>query len=809
MINNWFKLYLRYFWKNKFFSILNVLGLSMGISALILVLMYWQNEHSYNQWNPYKDRVYEVYSAGFEGGEISPWLPAPMATQIDELSDVVESYTFLWNFTSRKSIEVGDKQDFIFNIADHQASYLDMFPFPAVYGSIKSYKENKDNAIALEHQQAARLFGEGVDPSGKEIVLDGGMRVVVRLVYKIPSSTSNAPDALVSYGAEKMIKDNINVFGDYNYNILIKLKEGVQLNIVKDRIINTLYQPFLTSYAKSEGITEDEYRAKYMKEDQYVFFDLESAHLNPKSQIYGSGGNAKKILTSMLVVSLLLLLLSIFNAVNLNMVQSFKRAREVGIRKALGGSKSNIISQFVFESLLTVLMSFIIALFLVELLLPYFNLLVDRTLVFYISDFIVELFVVVVVILLLSAILPALFAASFNPLKVLKGNFVRSKSGVVIRNIFLVLQFVIAFFFLTIALFMNKQITYLINQNLGFKGEQIVNIEYELSGFQNRDEVFRDFKDDFLKIKGVEGVSAHSFNIGQQVGSASTNFIGDVSLQSGNIVIDHSFLDVMGVQLKEGRFFDPELQTDNSEKVLVNEAFEKAFNLKEGVIGKEIRWNNRVFQIIGVVKNFNVHGFNKEVSPQTYFLGDSVGWFHHLLETISVKLKTDDVQGTLINIEKFWKDRVEPVYPMEYGFADEQFANTYRQATYQKTLFFALMSISVFTALVGLLSIVSFSIENRLKEVAIRKVMGADSRSLIVALSRSFVLYCVLGFCISIYPVYFAVHLWLEDFAYREVITVMSFIVAFSSLFILSILLVIWKAYKATRIDVLKYIKYE
>lgn len=809
MIGNWFKLYLRHFWKNRFFSILNMLGLSMGITALILVLMYWKYEHSYNQWNPYKDRVFEVYNAGFDDGGLNPWMPAPMANQLDQLSDVIESYTFLWNFTKSKSITIGNRQDFVYNLADHQASYLDMFPFPAIYGTIKDYQDNKLDAIALERKQAERLFGVGVDPVGEEVILDGGKHVIVRLVYEVPGPTSNAPDAFVSYSGEQTIVDKINVWNDHNYNILIKLKQGILLSDVKTRIINTLYQPFLEAYAKHEGITEDEYRAKYMQEDRYVFFDLEHAYLNPKSEIYGSGEHTQKILTSMSVVAVLLLFLSILNTLNLTMVQYFKRAKEVGVRKVLGAEKGNLIVQFVFESVLTTVLSFVLALFLIELLLPYFNLLVDQTLVFYIGDFVFLFIGILISIIVLAAILPGLFVVSFNTLTVLKGNFVRSKSGVVVRSTLLVFQFVIAFFFLTIALFMNKQITYLINQNLGFKGDQIVNISYHLSGIQNNYEVFNDFKEDLLKIKGVEGVTAHSLRIGQEEGSSSTNRIGEVSLHSGNIIVDSDFINLMGIQLKGGRFFDPKLKSEGENKVLVNETFERAFDFKEGVIGKKIQWNGKYFEIIGVVRDFNMKGFTVNSTPQTYFMGNAASWFHYLLSTVSVKISRDDVQGTLVRIEDFWKDRVEPVYPMKYAFVNEQFGDTYRKSVYQKTLFMVLMGVSVFTALLGLLAIVSFSIENRLKEVAIRKVMGAEGKSLIVNLSGKFIIYCTLGFCISVFPVYYAVQLWLEDFVYRIEVGVLPFILAFIILLFLSVLLVVWKSWLATRINVLTYINYE
>lgn len=809
MINNWFKLYARHFWKNKFFSILNLLGLSIGIAALVMVLLYWNNEHSYNQWNPYKDRVYEVYRVDGEEGRISPWVPAPIVTKLEELSDILDSYTLLWDYVEKLSIQIDNKKEFIYNLQDHQATYLDMFPFPEVFGSIKDFQENKFDAIALEKKQAERLFGIGTDPTGREIIIDGGKRLIIRLVYEIPFLTSEAPLAFISYSGEQMIIDNNDVWSDYNYKLLIKLKEGIALETVKSRLINTLFQPFLNRDSQRIGISEIEYQKRFVKNDPIVFFDLKSSHLNPRSQIFGSGSNANKILNSMLAVSSLILLLNILNTINLTIVKNFRRIKEVGIRKTLGGTKADILFQFVFETFFTVLIAFIIGLVLVEVLTPFLNLLVDRELKFNISQSLYLLIILFIIIFTLTAFLPAIFIASLKPNYVLKGNILKSKSNVSLRNVLLVLQFIIAFFFLSLAILMNKQVNYLIHQDIGLNGDQIINIRFNLSGLQNRYEVYNSFREDLLKINGVEYIAAHSLEFGGNLGSSSTNFIDGKTLYSGNIIIDYSFLDLFQIELKEGRFFDSNSKTDGQTKVLVNEAFEKEVNFKDGVIGKDIRWNGNYFKVIGVVKNFNTGGVGVEATPQTYFLGNAADWFHHIMETVSIKVDAKDIQETISKIEKFWNQRVDLVYPMEYGFANDQFANTYRKAIYQKTLFLVLMFVSIFIALLGLLAVVSFSIESRLKEVAIRKVLGADRKELIIDLSKKYLILCMLSFIISIYPVYYAINLWLEDFVYRIDITVFPFLLGFIILSILSAFLVVWKSWQATQVNVLKYINYE
>lgn len=808
MINNWFKLYLKNFLKSKFFSVLNIVGLSIGITALLLAMLYWKHEKSYDQWNPYKNSVYEVYRN--YNDEPMPWVSAPFANQLDQLSDIIETYNFSYNNWAEQSIEIEGKKEYLYDVKGVQASFFKLFPYEAVYGSSVDYQKHWQDAIAIDLEQSERLFGKGINPVGKSITVSSGEILFIRFVYKVPGNSSLSPKGVVSYETEEWIANNrVDNWADANYNLLIKLKEGVVLSDVKDRIARVMYGPLLERGAKSDGITVEELIKKEFKGDMFFFYSLNDVHLNPQSSILGAGALSGKMLYMLVGASVLLVLLTILNTVNLSLVYGFRRAKEVGVRKTLGSSRRQLVYQYVFETAITIGVSLLLATAMVELILPYFNLLINRTVVFNIVEFIPLLVGVFSILIIVAGVLPALFISSFETLKVLKGNYMRSKSGVVIRNTLLVVQFFIAFFFLTVTLVVNKQVDYLLSQDLGFKGEQVININYKVNNIDNKDTYFKQFVSDFKKIKGVKSVTAHSVNFGGGSYSNSTNYIGDIAVQSGNIIIDEDFKETFAITIKEGRFFDSNLKNDGVTNILVNEAFVRAFNLGEDVLGKEVKWNNGSYTIIGVVKNLNTQGFSKEVAPCTYFLPNATAWFHLILGTISVKIDTEDAQGTLDRIEEFWKKRVDNTYPIKYSFANQDFAKSYESTLYQRTLFMILTVVSVFIALFGLIAIVAFSIQNRLKEIAIRKVLGAEVGGLIYQLTKKYFIYCMLGFVISVYPVVYLLKIWLEGFAYHIELSWVPFAVSWGVLTLFSLILVMFKAWKATRINILKYINYE
>ena len=808
MVSNWLKLYFRYFKKNIWFSSLNILGLAIGMATLIIVLFYWKNEHSFDQWNPYKNRVYEV--EGTADSYSKNWFPAPIANQLDQATSIIEAYNFSYMSFNMMSVVVEGKADFLYDIDERQANFFEFFPFTAVFGSAEAYKQNYKDALALEKNEAERLFGVGIDPIGKLVQLDNGKVLTVRFVFEIPGNSSIRFKGLTSYVTESQIAYNrADNWGDHNYRLLLKLKEGIGINEVEKQLQDVFYKEITQLYAQDEGVSVEELKEKMQGFMVLKYNELSGVHLNPESSGLGAGPAANKIVNIMLFSAILLLVLALVNAINLALVQSFKRAKEIGIRKAIGSTQRQLLKQMMFEAGITTLFSFAVALVLVELGMPYFTILVSRTLTTDFLSLVPVLALLLLGVYLLLGVLPSLFVASFDAIKVLKGNFSRSKSGLRLRNALLVFQFVIAFFFLSTAIFVQQQVSHLLQEDLGFNGDQVVNIRFKVKDEKQRSAIYQRIEADLQKIEGVRAITNHSMLMGSGYGSSSSNMIGEVSFQSENVPVGYDFLKVFDGQLVEGRFFDRAFASDSINKIVVNETYKRTFNFSDGIIGKKMKWNGRDFEIIGVVKDMKIEGFSQEIPPVTYFMPNSVGWFSGLIETISVKIDPENVQHTLTQLEAFWTKRVEQTYPMQYEFANKEFAVSYQKTLYERTLFLWLMGVSMFIALFGLMAIVSFSIESRLKEIAIRKVLGASRKELVFNLSARFMVYCVFGFVLSVYPVYYLLQLWLEDFVYRIDLSIWPFLFAFIGLTFFSMLLVFWKSIKATRISTLKYINYE
>ncbi|MDM1408795.1 ABC transporter permease [Myroides sp. DF42-4-2] len=808
MVSNWLKLYFRYFKKNIWLSLLNILGLAIGMATLIIVLFYWKNEHSFDQWNPYKNRVYEV--EGTADSYFKNWFPAPIANQLDQATSIIEAYNFSYMSFNMMSVVVEGKADFLYDIDERQANFFEFFPFTAVFGSAEAYKQNYKDALALEKNEAERLFGVGIDPIGKLVQLDNGKVLTVRFVFEIPGNSSIRFKGLTSYVTESQIAYNrADNWGDHNYRLLLKLKEGIGINEVEKQLQDVFYKEITQLYAQDEGVSVEELKEKMQGFMVLKYNELSGVHLNPESSGLGAGPAANKIVNIMLFSAILLLVLALVNAINLALVQSFKRAKEIGIRKAIGSTQRQLLKQMMFEAGITTLFSFAVALVLVELGMPYFTILVSRTLTTDFLSLVPVLALLLLGVYLLLGVLPSLFVASFDAIKVLKGNFSRSKSGLRLRNALLVFQFVIAFFFLSTAIFVQQQVSHLLQEDLGFNGDQVVNIRFKVKDEKQRSAIYQRIEADLQKIEGVRAITNHSMLMGSGYGSSSSNMIGEVSFQSENVPVGYDFLKVFDGQLVEGRFFDRAFASDSINKIVVNETYKRTFNFSDGIIGKKMKWNGRDFEIIGVVKDMKIEGFSQKIPPVTYFMPNSVGWFSGLIETISVKIDPENVQHTLTQLEAFWTKRVEQTYPMQYEFSNKEFAVSYQKTLYERTLFLWLMGVSMFIALFGLMAIVSFSIESRLKEIAIRKVLGASRKELVFNLSARFMVYCVFGFVLSVYPVYYLLQLWLEDFVYRIDLSIWPFLFAFIGLTFFSMLLVFWKSIKATRISTLKYINYE
>ncbi|MDA6068336.1 ABC transporter permease [Flavobacterium sp. AC] len=802
MLKNWTNIFIYHIKNNKLFTALNILGLSIGIAGLIFATLYWNDEHSYDQWNPEKDKIYAVLN-DIGGGNVwavnSP-VPGPLLKSTADVQD----YCYFSSNYEKETIQYNGKIELVDKIFSAQGNFFSFFPFEFIRGNKKDALHDR-NSIAFSEETAARLF-KNENPMGKQVKYAENY-YVVRGIYSLSKKSSVMPAAVTSIIEENLEKKKDN--WGLNFGLILKLNKQSDTTAVLKRL-NTIYiENCYKKQAKAEGITFDAYLKLYGELTKPKLLAFSKSRLHQGNCPFPEGTGNLQFLKILMGLSILILVLSIVNYINLATANAAKRAKEVGVRKIVGAAKSQIITQFVFETTLITLFSLLLALVIVELSLPFYNSLIGTNLILESSQFYLQLIVIFVIVILVSGVLPAIYVSNFEPLKVLKGNFSRSKNGIWLRNGMLVLQFAIATFFIIGSFIVYQQVNYMANKDLGFKGAQVMDISFKPKKEKNQFERYKIIQQELLKIKGVQAVSAGVFSIGNDVNSWSgLHYKDNKEVITQQMPIDFGMLDLLGIKIAKGRDLTSKFASDTINNVLLNEAAAKTLQEKDP-LNKEVIWEGKKLKVVGIVKDFNYFGLENNISPMIFMHIKAFDWMSRDMSNISVKIQPKDMPETIAAIDKFWRTKVDAEYPFEYNFVDRSFARTYKNYESQSELFSLLNGIVILIAIFGLFALASFSMERRLREIAIRKTLGADTNVLLKDLSKQYVIFCAIGFLIGIIPAYLLLQKWLEDFAFRIDIPIIPFLVAFVVLIFLTLTIVLAKAYQVTKIDVLKYLKYE
>ncbi|KGO91851.1 ABC transporter permease [Flavobacterium subsaxonicum] len=809
MLKNWIRIFLYQIKNNKFFTALNVLGLSMGIAGLIFAILYWNDEQSYNAWNPGKDNIFYTVT-NFGEGNIWGSSTAALGPRITTALPEVESFCYTDGWYNNGVFKYKDKKQLIEKVMSAQQSFFSFFPYKILKGNAATALAD-NTGMALSEPTAKLLFGNE-DPLNKQLYYDKKYYTIT-CIYAIEGRSSYEP-AVVINDMDAKLKESEERWGSFSYALFLKLKNPADADIVKAKMEKLYFDYRTIPSARESGMTPQEYEKKYEK-TLVILEPLKTLRLHSLVDDNPEGRGNLQFLIIMVSLSVLILILSIVNYVNLATASAIKRAKEVGVRKILGASKANIIRQFVFETVLTTLFAILLSLVIVELSLPHYNNFLNKVLVIHGSQFYLQLVLIFVIVVVIAGIFPAVYVSNFETLKVLKGNFGRSKSGVWLRNSMLILQFAIASFFIVGSYIVYQQVDYMSTKDLGFNGSQVIDVEYN-NGYDYKQEGFREklmqkfyiTKDRLLKIKGVKQVSAGSFAFGGGAINTSGFTYKDVFVQPQNMALDFNLLEMMKIKIKEGRNLSEKFSSDTIESALLNETAVRMIKEKDP-IGKEVMWNDQKLKIVGVVSDFHNKGLNQDIPPMIFFHFKTVPWMIQNVHSIFIDIDPKELQAALPEIEKYWVANVDPDYPFKYQFVDKRFARTYEGYAKQRNLFSLLNLVVIIIALFGLFALASYSIQRRMKEIAIRKTLGAETQTLLKELSKQYVVFCIIGFVIALFPAYMLLDKWLDNFAFRINISPLPFIIGFILLMVLTLIVVLSKAYQATRVNVLKYLKYE
>lgn len=804
MLKNWFKIFLYNTVKNKLFAFLTVLGLAIGITGIIFSTLYWKDENSFDQWNSNNKRVYEVLSK-ISNGETWGLAQAPLIRAISLKTDVVQDYCYYLPYYVNPVLSVNGKKRYIQNAIITQNNFFDFFPFEFIKGSKAAFKNNK-YGIALEENEAKKLFGDR-NPINQIVATESG-DVPVLGIYRLNPHSSLKPQVVLST-IDVNLKNDENSWGNYNYGLMVKLKDATDKKLFEKTAYDVLVENKLIPAAKEEGISIEQ----FIKDNGTFSVELQmlaDARLSKEVTGFLEGKGNRLFLQINVGLSFLILVLSIINYINLSTAQAVRRAKEVGIRKVLGASKKIIIGQFVFETALTAIFALLFALCITELCLPFYNDLINKTLTIELREYWEYLLVIILFVILFAGLFPAIYIANFEELKVLKGNFSRSKSGIWLRNSMLVFQFAVAAFFIVSGIIVNRQVNHLAQKDLGFKGDQVLTIKYGRTDVGDRFAFYETFKQDLLKLPGVIDVNVSTANFGGGASSSSGFSLPNskLSTQAQNIAFDFGFLKMMKIELMEGRDLSPAIASDSVENILLNQRAIQDLGGKVP-LGTEFIWNGEKMKLVGIIKDFNLKAPQDQIQPMLLMHMKTVGWIQSNISNVLIKIKSENAEQTIAGIEKFWKQKVDSDAPFEYDFISNKFARSYEDYVKQQKMFAILNFVVIGIALFGLFALASYTIERKYKEIAIRKVLGAETGTLLALLSRQYICLAVAGFFIAIVPSYLFMQKWLDNFAYRIDISVMVYVLSFMLILILTLIVVLWKAYVATKIRLLNYLKYE
>ncbi|MDV2447201.1 antibiotic ABC transporter permease [Elizabethkingia anophelis] len=804
MLRNWLKIAFTNYKKNWLSTVINLFGLAIGLSSFMLILIHWQDEESFENWNPKKDSIYffqGYYKKDNVYGNNTSYL---MAKRAKEVIPEIEDYVLINYIAAGKALS-DKKSAYIEGGMSVSPSFFKLFPFKILSGN----GENallETNSIAISNTISQKLFGT-TDAVGKTLTYENNP-LVVTAVYELPKdNTEINPDFLfLSKQYANSVKDPGDGWGNNSYGCFFLFKNGSSIEAVRQKVVKDIFE-YRAKMFGDKGMSAEKYLELYGPND-VEFTRLDKMKLHAKASWFG-GGDYKLILI-LFSLSVLLLLMSAINFINLKTAQASQRAKEVGVRKALGSGKFQLTIQFMLETFIITFTAYLLSLALTEAILPFFGKFLNKEIHFQ-NDFYLYSAIIVIAISLISGIIPALYLSNFKAIDTLKGNFARSKNGGRLRNSILGLQLVISSFFIIGSFIINEQVKHMMNKDLGFDGSQLYFINFNQDS-KNTWKKYELLKSELSKIKGVQRVTYGEALPGVDERSSSNVDWRNQSIDVQHGSVDFGFLEAMKIKLLAGRFFSPKLSSDTINSAIVNEAFVRKF----GWTNDEAFKNNISpgfdtikYNIVGVVKDFNINNPKAEVYPTIFFHYKESDWKRYSINKIVLQLVPDNMLDTRERIKKYWQTEVEPGYPFNGEFINKKFAKTFVKYQKQQILFTILNTLVLIVALLGLFALSSLMIEQKLKDVAIKKTLGASSSVLIKDLTRKFLWITFIAVLVSIPVSYYFMNEWLKDFAYRIEMPWWPYLLSLVILLVLTFFVVSIKAYRATKIELVKYLKYE
>lgn len=819
MIKSYFKIAFRNLLKYKGYSFINIFGLTLGLATSMLIFLYVQDELSFDTMHEDAHLIYRLENWSQYDGNENRWA----ATQGFLIPEVVSRYPEIKSAArvmASGAPETFNAENNFYNEKDlfyADSTFFDVFSFKVLFGDVRTALDAPDK-IVLTKSTAIKYFGRP-DPIESIIKRGNTPFKVSAIIEDIPHNSHFKFDLLIPLSEfQRRFPQFVNGRGPSTFYSYLKTLNAEAAVILQAKLDEDALEIMNIRDANGEINPVEGLSVRQ------IMMPLTDIHLQGHAEKeLGSNGDAQYVYIFS-TVALFILIIASFNYMNLATARSTKRAKEVGMRKVLGAGKKQVFWQFLSESFFFTAIAMLLSIVAVVLLIPFFNDFTGKlipTNLFKNSELLMTLGLVYLLVSTLSGLYPSLFLSSFKPLKALKSNVLAGKGNgatVYLRRGLVIMQFAISILLIVGASTVYRQLEFIRNKDLGFDKEQVVVVKLPGRGrIANLPTIKQEFMADpsvvvaapssvipgervhIMTVRVPDLVTADAGNENQQ----EDNGIRGMRIMSG----DEDLAETFGLEIIDGRDLSKEMVTDASEGFLLNEAAIREFGLEENPVGRRFEYiyglpEPKAGRVIGVVKDFNYASLHSEVEPlMIHVLPQHAAY-------LNVRIKTENVKQTLNKLEQTWV-ALQPSVPFEYFFLDSHYDAQYRtEMSLGKVItFFTLLAIVI--ACMGLFGLASFITEQRTKEIGVRKVLGASIRSIMLALSKEFVLLVLLANVLASYPAYYLLTGWLESFAFRISISPMTFVIAAVGALLIAFVTISFKTYVAARTNPIKSLRYE
>ncbi len=764
MIKNYIRITLRNIQRQKGYSFINIAGLATGLAAFVIIALFIQNELSYDQSHEHRDNVYRVQLSAQIADQsiITASSPAIMATQFLQTYPEIEQATRINTFSSQALFTVDSTPYYENGVAEADSSLFDVFTFPFVEGNASAL--NRPGTAVLTQSIANKYF-PNESAVGKTIRFNNRVDYEITGVIQDPPQNSHfRPTILLTFLSNNRVDDTIwlnNSFFTY-----LRLTDGYDPDALAAKFpdfLRTFVGPQIEQFM---GQNYDQALASGFKYD-WLLEPMKDIYLYSVSdEQVGKTGDIRYLYV-LGIIAVFVLLIACVNFMNLSTARASGRAREVGIRKSLGSERGQLMRQFLGESVATALVSMFFALALILLVMPVFNSLADASLSF--SPLLLGTMLFFTLVTgLLAGLYPALVLSSFKPAMVLKGLFARSKTGTWVRSALVVFQFSISVILLVGTGIVYKQMSFIKNQDVGFQKEHVVVLPIETP---NGEQTFETFKaaaeaNSSIVMVAAAGIIPGPDHIHNNTGFRSEDMSQEDFFIAAQGEITNDYVETLGMKIIAGRDFDAAFATDSTAFVINRAAASQMGYTPEEAIGKKVTRpggnpddSDRWATVIGVVEDANYTSIHTKVGPVI------LGRWKSGLRYIPVRIQPENVEASLAFLESTWT-QWEPGYPFRYFFMDQDYASMYEKEQRLGTIYLYFTILAIFIACLGLFGLASFVTTQRTKEIGVRKIMGASVPGIVFLLSKEFTVLVMIACGIGFPVAWYAMSVWLQDFAY-------------------------------------------